>query len=462
VLDNGTQWVLGRIINAGGWGMYSSLPLMRRVGLSFSRILLLFLASTAGATGLQSRASDLVLVEGRLLPDSVHVNVQHLSLLRQRAGSLEAVPFQVDERDDHGAYALPEGPQATADDSPGVFDANDLLVFAAGDCGERGTVEKAAEIRVSDPLSEAQCWVYLRVDPSSEAAGAGRDDVTYDPQTDTVHARGYVLRWGDHTPSFFSFRNAGGTERNLLDRLKARVTARLLWGFLEFNRNEEDITTTVLAWKDGPLRVIRRAQLKVRLGYGLPQPTIIAEDIFTVDAFEGPVIVRLPFNLRYVFGDLTVRIFLDFEDLHGYRLVTATHDAVPIECGTPADGLEGTPADWFAMIGPEGAFVHALQISSTLQELDRRLHVIADREADPPEGTPGNCPGIGYSLTQWSSVGSGIHHIGMIIRALPDYQAGDERVALARLQHPLYGAVPASHDTLHARTEDAHAGGAGM
>src|SRR5262249_32002037 len=44
------------------------------------------------------------------------------------------IPFQIDERRGR-KLALPDGPEPTADDKPGVLDADDLVVFMACDAG---------------------------------------------------------------------------------------------------------------------------------------------------------------------------------------------------------------------------------------------------------------------------------------------------------------------------------------
>lgn len=398
--------------------------------------LFLLLFRPAVAASFDDRCGwEVVTVEGRLVPPRFHGRLDQLVLLRAVNGVLEPVPLQLDERDDDGRLALPNGPAATHDETPNVLDDNDLLVFAARDLGDRARVDDAAEIEVTDPTTGATRWAYLRY--GSPAVAASHDDVRYDAEHDTVYARRYMLGFGSHTPTLFAFAGADGTPgRNLLDRVKARVTAEIFWGLFAFHRTEDDITSTVLAWKDGPIRVIRRARLSIRLGYGLPEPTIIAEDFLTGDTFEGPVIVRLPFNLRYVFGDLTVRIFLDFDRLDG-RLFTAGQAPTLIGCREAFGHVDNVSADWFGMTGPEGTFIHALRVSPTMQGVQRHLYVVADPEPDPPERAAGNCPGVGYTLTDWRTVGRGSHEMGMVIRAFDHFRPGDEQAFLATLDHPL-------------------------
>ncbi len=413
----------------------------------FVAVLLFFsVPRCACATFEKARGWEVVTVEGREFPAAFRVAVERLSLWRMAGGKLQPVAFQVDERDEGGQLALPNGSQPSQDESPGVFDDNDLLVFAGGGLGDQAPVADAAEIQVTDPLTAESRWAYLRLDAGVAAETPG--DVAYDDGAHLVRARAYTLALGTHVPNAFSFMNGNHTYgRNLLDRLKVRVTARVLWGLLQFHRNEEDVTSVLLAWKNGPVRAIHRSQLNVRLGYGLSPPKIVAEDFYTGDTFESPIVVRLPFDLRYVFGDLTVQIFLDFDDLHNSRVFAAGRQPEPIGCDHPAPEMNGIATNWFGVTGPEGTFVHALRVSPELRTLHSALYAVADRTPDPPERVPGNCPGVGYTLTEWGGMGRGTHQINMVIRAFEDFTPGDEQTFLASLQHPLVTQVRAATQT---------------
>jgi hypothetical protein len=394
-------------------------------------------ASTGAALTFEgARGWEVVTVEGREFPAAFRVAGGRLTMWRSKGGALEPMPFQVDERDRNGQLALPDGPQPSHDESPEVFDDNDLLVFVARDLGEHATIAGAAEVQVTDPLTGTSRWAYVRVD-----AGAPADphaDVDYDPATHTVRARRYSLTMGTHTATGFRFMNGNHVYgRNLLDRMKARVTARVLWGLLQFRRNEDDVTATLMAWKAGPVRLVQRTQLGISIGYGLSPPKIVAEESYTADASESPIIVQLPFDLRYVFGDLTVQLFLDFDGLQDARIFAAGREPVPIGCDQAAPDINGIATSWFGVTGVDGTFIHALRLSPTMETVHRALYAVADRAADPPERVPGNCPGVGYTLTNWAGMGHGTHQIDMVIRAFEHFTPGDERGFLASLQQPL-------------------------
>src|SRR5213078_4488975 len=96
-----------------------------------------------------------------------------VGLLAFRKGEAAPIPFQLDERRGR-KLALPGGPEPTADDKPGVLDADDLLVFMACDAGEqaspaalaRALAEAGAdavwrELRIEDPVEHTRGFVYL-------------------------------------------------------------------------------------------------------------------------------------------------------------------------------------------------------------------------------------------------------------------------------------------------------------
>ncbi len=175
----------------------------------FSRLWAVSLLLTVPALGFQGgHAWQILTIEGRRIPSKFRVSTGHLELLAAANGTLEPIPFQIDERDRNEQLALPNGPVPSQDESPGVFDDNDLLVFAARDLGERATTADAAEVEVADPLTGEKGWANLRI--GTATSRSMRKDVIYDPATDAIRARRYLLAFGPHTTSYFAFVDAAG------------------------------------------------------------------------------------------------------------------------------------------------------------------------------------------------------------------------------------------------------------
>jgi hypothetical protein len=339
------------------------------------------------------------------------------------------VPFQVDEVDATGQWVLDQGPQPNADESPGVLDANDRLLFMAADAGER--VQRAElpsdgavdEISVRDPLTGTTRWAYA-VACEGAAPRSTRSYVAYDPVADRVRGQRVTLGFRHGVPGYLALNAANNNAgANLLDRFKVRATATFLWGLVRFSRNEDDVSTEFVAWRQGPIRVIRRQRQWVRIGWGIHSPTFGSYTYFYRDFAELPVGLHLNFPPTYFFGDIHVRALLDFRDLRGWSLLLPNIPepiAIDRVMTKQKEALNQLPASWFALQGPLVTLVQMFDVGSSLASLRRRLvYDETTAPAHPPEDMPGEEPGIGYQLDQWQHVGAGAHQLASTSYALP-------------------------------------------
>src|SRR5439155_299160 len=160
-----------------------------------------------------------------------------LGLLAFRHGQPLPVPFQVDERRGR-KLALPGGPEPTADDKPGVLDADDLLVFMACDAGEQASAAQLAraleqagagavwrELRIEDPVDHARGFVYL-VSAEHPPATEHRY-VAYVPAGDLVESARYRLGLVNALPTYFVLATGATLGPNLIDGLRLRAEATL-------------------------------------------------------------------------------------------------------------------------------------------------------------------------------------------------------------------------------------------
>lgn len=396
-----------------------------------------------------ARFSDVITVEAREVTPFTGYPVDRLALLACAAApqrrdrtkpihdlplpTCRPIPFQVDERDAEGRWVLDQGPEVNPDDQPGVVDANDALLFMAADSGER--VARAtllggspvAEISIYDPLANATRWAYLVAYPTA-APRAATAYVGYDPTTDRVRGGRVMLGFTKGVPGYLAIVDGDAApEVNLLDRFKVRASATLLWGLLRFSRSEDDLSTQFVGWKQGPIRVIRRQRQWIRLGWGIRSPTFGSYTYFYRDFAELPVGLFLNFPPTYFFGDIDVRVILDFRDLRGWSLTVPSLPApIPIDGTMTAqkEALNHLPDTWFALHGPRITLLQTMTVSPSLASVRRRLFY---REGDsaspePSEAVAGAEPGFGYQLDRWEHVGAGAHQLESVSYALPvDY-----------------------------------------
>jgi hypothetical protein len=406
-------------------------------------------APAAAATA--PRFAEVVKLTGGDLSMFDATAIDRLALLTCSGTECHPIPFQVDERDAAGHWVLDQGPLPTADDPPGTLDGNDLLLFMAADAGDRAppgalpvppachgggkrALEPAgcgnlpspllgkpgligAEITLHDPLDGSTRWAYL-VALMERAARAPAGDVAYDPVTDRVRGQRVSLGFSNGVPGYLAMNNGA----NLLDRLKVRASATLLFGLIHFTRSEADLRTQFMGWHAGPIRVVRGQRQWVRLGWGIHSPTFGSYTYFYRDFAELPVGLFLNFKPTYFFGNIVVQVILDFRDLRGWSLlVPSVPEPIPIDgTMTPQKAALALLSDkWFALRGPEMTLLQSMDVSPSLASVRHRLIYRETTRPEPPETVPGEAPGIGYQLDEWEDVGAGAHQLESVSYALP-------------------------------------------
>jgi hypothetical protein len=405
-------------------------------------IILLCISRPADATSL--RFADVIKLEGRELASLHGQLIERLTMLACTASTCRPIPFQVDERDVAGQWVLDQGPLPTS--PPGVFDANDVVLFRAADAGAPalpGALPRAlqsrapasptlVEITLRDPLDGTTRWVYLAA-LAERAPRAPAADIAYDPTTDRVRGQHVSLGFVDGVPGYLAVHGdpdahavqpSTGAARsaNLLDRLKVRVSATFLFGLIHFARSEADLRTEFMGWHAGPIRVVRGQRQWVRLGWGIHSPTFGSYTYFYRDFAELPVGLYLNFKPTHFFGNILVQAILDFRDLKGWSLIVPSlPDPIAIDGTMTAQkaALDQLPDKWFALRGPEITLVESMDVSPSLATVRHRLLYRETTQPVPPESVRGEEPGIGYQLDQWEHVGAGAHQLQSVSYALP-------------------------------------------
>ena len=333
------------------------------------------------------------------------------------------IPWQLDERDGDGRWALEQGPEPNPDDPPGVLDDNDALAWMAADAGrraQRGELPDVADCVVELEVrhgAEAG-WVYAAVSAASPAPRSTERYVRYDADADRIEGDRVAVGFGAPTPRYLALRGADGRfGPNLLDRLKVRAHARFL-GFIPLGRDEDDIEYEFAAWRAGPVRVLRREYQWVRLASWLRTPIFETETLMTRDAMTLPVRLRLNFPPTYFFGGIEVQAVLDFRALRGWQVAAA--GVAPVVVGDADAGrIDGARSDWVALRGPDATLVLELERGESLATLVPSVVYRDAGEAQPPEAVAGESPALGYRLTEWSQIDRGAHWFAAVAYALP-------------------------------------------
>ena len=403
-----------------------------------------------GPCGPVDRPYDPVELPAARLRDLKGTAVGRLGLVALRQGRVRPIPFQVDQRNGR-KLALPEGPEPTRAERAGILGPDDLVVFMACDAGERmasADVEQSGggkapslwrEIRLEDPLDHTAGFVYLVVADAPPESPARY--VAYDGRGDLVSTARYRVGMVNALPNYFALFSDGAVGPNLLDGLRLRADATLLAKLAHWTLDEQQGEHELIAWKAGPVRVVRRSLHQVRV-VGIHLTAARAHSYFYPRHVFGPGSMKLPLSPGWVFRDITALGGADFRDLHGWRYHAP---------GTPAEGFRvdghmdeaerafDASGDWFLLTRGEEAIMMVTRMSENLRR-GVRINLVyvddADRRA-PPEAVPGSVPLVGYRGLDVERLPADRYQFQLRIFVLSPYHAGAERRVLAQLDAPL-------------------------
>ena len=364
-----------------------------------------------------SEVSDpfgVTIIPGEEIPSLLGKQTIEIHVRACRSGEAVIVPFQVDERDRRDRWVLDHGPAAGVDESPGVFDRNDAIVVRNRSVGERcdavvvgQSLDHGVEVRIG-PAGSPLGFLYAGTSPLPQAESGS---VRYDPAADLVETDAYSFGFGEVLPDLFAIQQKGDrAPRNLLQALRAHGEARLFGGLIVLRRSEEDLTGHVEGYRQGPLRVIRRAKYSIRLPLGFRARAII-QFTFYEDLMIGSAVAKVRIPPFLIPGDGELAAYLDLRNFAGATVVL---DRVPIPgridgAMGPADhGLAGSEGRWAAISAPGGrSFLLCVRRGGALARLDQRFLF---RDRPPDDGTLS----LGFTLSGVRRLETGAHPLDVI------------------------------------------------
>jgi hypothetical protein len=373
-----------------------------------------------------SSLPGVTLVGGHTVP---FLRGQPIALIRAyafRGESAVPIPFQIDERDRRDRWVLEQGSHPNPDDFPGTFDANDAIVLMNRDLGRRGdpaglphTAPLWAEVRVG-PDAYPLGFAYVGVFASSPPPTPDRSPyVRYDPGADRVYAERYALEFGAPLPTHVALvERLGDFGSNAVAGVRARGEVRFLGGLLTVRRTDQDIRSELHGYREGPVRVIRRARYWIPLPLGF-RTTGRVDLIFYRDFVEGTALVKIGIPPRLVLANGELLTYFDFLDMRGARLLfdgTAPSDPVDGRMTPAKQALIGRPAHWAALLLPDGRTVLLIvRLEGALQKLEQRLYF---NDALPPHTGRGGTPLFGFQFSRVNRLEAGTHRLSVFALAL--------------------------------------------
>jgi hypothetical protein len=409
--------------------------------------------SPLGPCGPTGRRHEHVELRTTDLKKLARTPIPQVGTLAVRNGKLVPIPFQIDERQGR-LIAMADGAEPSADAKPGVLDQDDVLVFLPCDAGAHATPEMLAarvpglvtwrEVRIDDPLDGARAFAYVVV--ADAPPTTAKRYVDYMPGADLVTTAMYQLGMVRALPDFFAIAMNGPLGPNLLDGLRLRAEATLRAGLATFKLNEQDARHTLMAWKAGPIRVVRRSRHDVEILIGIHISAGVANTAFYPLHVFAPGTLKLPISPGLIFREIQGMGGVDMRDLRGWRFVAP---------GTPPGGLaiDGAMDDverafeadgtWFVLVHGDEALLVTITLSPNLASVIPFGIVYLDDAAlaAPPERVPGSVPLVGFRGRDLQQLPPDRYHFDLRVFLLPKYRNGDAERVLRQRDTPLVVSV---------------------
>jgi hypothetical protein len=372
-----------------------------------------------------------IVLKGASMPELDGTEESRLEVLAIHGEHLGPIPFQVDEVLPDGQYALPDGPHPVTDDSPGILDRDDEVAMMLSDFGERaGTAARAnlppgaLQIEAADPVTGERRYAYI-----ASVAAPRRSTVSYmryDPALERIDGASYQMTFLSDFPVGLALRSEEGElSPNLISGTQVRVTARVLM-FFTMHFGAYGVKNRVLAWRAGPIRVIRRVSHSVKLIFGIQSPWVVSSEVFYRDYSEDSFVAWVPWVPRLFFGDVRVRTWLDFVGLDSFSLSWSGMEGPPLSIGEPdAKTVARIQRDppytrWLVLRGDGKIIIQTFMPSPDFDIVRAQLYYCDGRSAsDASDECTGATLRIGYLMTGWQDLSAGTHRLKSVLIVLP-------------------------------------------
>jgi hypothetical protein len=370
-------------------------------------------------------------IDGKQAPTLRKVRTSTIRVYAFTGKTARPIPFQVDERDHRNRWVIDRGPEPNRDDTPGVFDENDAVVFLNRDLGTNGLAsalpagaQRWLEVRIGEP-SRPLGFVYIGVFAKPPPVAPDPNYVRYDWGLDRVFGQRYAVGFNGPLPNHIAFVDRlGDWGENRLTAVRARGEARLFGGLITIQRDESAIEVEREGYRTGPVRAIRRGNYWIRLPLGVRARGRV-DLLFYPDFVAVRAVAKIKIPPSLVPGDGEMTAAFDFRGLDGSRLVLDGVTADGTVDGTMSENekkLRNREGRWGALLLPgHDAFVLAVDLEGALRRLEQRL--VYD------DGDAGRRPRLGFALSKVSRLETGEHPLNVVGYVLDDHKRAGEAAA---------------------------------
>ncbi|MCP4683097.1 MAG: hypothetical protein GY864_12245 [Desulfobacterales bacterium] len=404
------------------------------------------------------RFSDPILIKGGSLKAFIGSGIDYIRVYACKGKEMVPILFQIDEMTEQGDWVFPEGPKNNADMGNGLLDDRDVLVFMADDSGDRITRDlwpseptKGQEVMIIDPLTRKKGWVYIFFFNSDPPPLSNQESyIHYDYATETTTTQYWtsshlITEDGKHS-NFYKNHTisplAGGNGKNFVDRFKLRIIIKLFFGTASIHLDEENMGADVLAYKRGPVRLIRRMEQWVKMPFNLKALRVFSDLTHYRNLTSAPIMFDIPFRLNNMVSNVYIIAGTDYspgaKGSHFFNSSNPEGFLINGKMGDVEDNFNPARDEWRVMTGPAGSFLTRSVFSEKIIKGMEITQGIIDDESHlhPPESIPG-CIGFAYQKWHVGQLSKGTYKFYLEFYFPPFYKKGDEVAYLNYQDHPL-------------------------
>ncbi|MBN1575119.1 MAG: hypothetical protein JW913_01105 [Chitinispirillaceae bacterium] len=316
--------------------------------------LALLFFSSAGS----SLSAEPVVVLGEQFPELLGRPVERMRMC-DNAGN--AIPFQIDEVTADGEYVCDRGEAANGDSGNGLLDLQDEIVVLREDCPPCEETTRAA---IAARKQGGRVFQRLMIDTGWQCRAAWLTDdtsialstvsyITYDHSRRLLRTPAYFAQFGEKRFHFIraGIRSGGDTGWiDLTKELRVEIFLSALWGILPIHYTEDNLICFVKRYKAGPVRLIRRGDFHLRLGFGIKGSRAAVNQLCYPQMVRVPVKVHLPVRFKHFFREAWLEMS-PVIDRAGLPFVFSIHGS---QCTFTAGVAGNAPLDTLLQCSPDG------------------------------------------------------------------------------------------------------------
>ncbi len=373
----------------------------------------------------------LFVLTGIQIPALSGKNINKLSMFHLHNEEWQKIVFQVDQKDAQGRYLM------NVEHLPvrNKFVTQDELVFRGKDLA--GRIDPFSSLSHAHSLIELEVitanrsrWIYIDIDSEhSEFALNDNDLLVYDSKQDIVSSSLFKIVFSKTQPFLLEqlhWRSSNGTDwgNDITDTMKIRHQGKFM-GF-QFKRSQNDYDSQLRAVKEGPLRIIRRTENRIKVFWKLKSPVLYIDYIISHNGFVMDSMIDIPFKIGYFFSELVTITTMDWNNLEadsGFKIQRSKDYPEIIINGKPSDLKQRFNQLWGKQfsLAAQGRIIHVkLDIPDDFP-INSKLYLKDNiAESDIPENNPGQYGNVGFKTVGWENIDSKLYHLKFIVCVTKD------------------------------------------